>query len=142
MHATHRQRRRHRCGVATVHSVIGHLQLPRTRHELRNSKGDENVSDWTITTAHCPCMAGQGEACSHVGAMLFAVETAVRVQDAGTRTNENNVCCQPSTSYPKQTPQRNRKVLSFSFSMLPPPENKESGEQHSLQHSYGRFRAK
>lgn len=35
-------------------------------------------------------MAGAGEACSHVGATLFAVETAVRVRDAKTCTEKEN----------------------------------------------------
>ncbi|KAH7964784.1 hypothetical protein HPB49_001316 [Dermacentor silvarum] len=39
----------------------------------------------TIVTAHCTCMAGLGEACSHIGATLFAVETAVRIRDARRR---------------------------------------------------------
>ena len=30
--------------------------------------------------AHCTCMAGLGEACSHVSALLFAVEANTRVQ--------------------------------------------------------------
>lgn len=28
----------------------------------------------TIICAHCTCMAGLGEACSHIAALLFAVE--------------------------------------------------------------------
>lgn len=30
--------------------------------------------------AHCDCMAGLGEVCSHVGAILFYVESAYRVK--------------------------------------------------------------
>ncbi|XP_064479141.1 uncharacterized protein LOC135392355 [Ornithodoros turicata] len=47
-------------------------------------------SDGSIITAHCNCMAGAGEACSHVGAMLFAVETAVRLRDSRTCTEKSN----------------------------------------------------
>lgn len=36
-------------------------------------------------------MAGAGEACSHVGATLFAVETAVRIRDSATCTGKSNV---------------------------------------------------
>ena len=31
-----------------------------------------------IETAHCTCMAGLGESCSHIGAILFKIEAAVR----------------------------------------------------------------
>ncbi|XP_049520315.1 uncharacterized protein LOC125944158 [Dermacentor silvarum] len=47
--------------------------------------------DGSIITAHCTCMAGAGEACSHVGATLFAVETAVRIRDSATCTDKSNV---------------------------------------------------
>lgn len=36
-------------------------------------------------------MAGVGEACSHVGATLFAVDTAVRIRDAKTCTEKDNI---------------------------------------------------
>ncbi|XP_033740302.1 uncharacterized protein LOC117327441 [Pecten maximus] len=31
-----------------------------------------------VITAHCDCMAGLGETCSHIGALLFKMEAAVR----------------------------------------------------------------
>lgn len=34
--------------------------------------------DGTIISAHCTCMAGLGEACSHVSALLFRVEAEVK----------------------------------------------------------------
>ena len=34
----------------------------------------------TVVTAHYNCVAGLGGACSHVGAILFAVETGVRIK--------------------------------------------------------------
>lgn len=34
--------------------------------------------DGSICTAHCKCMAGKSEVCSHVGALLFAVEYTSR----------------------------------------------------------------
>ena len=33
--------------------------------------------DGTVCMAHCNCMAGLCEACSHVGALLFAIEAGV-----------------------------------------------------------------
>lgn len=32
--------------------------------------------DGVVLAAHCDCMAGLGEVCSHVGGILFAVETS------------------------------------------------------------------
>ncbi|XP_059174981.1 uncharacterized protein LOC131955049 [Physella acuta] len=34
-----------------------------------------------ILAAHCNCMAGLGESCSHIGALLFAIEAGCRLQD-------------------------------------------------------------
>ncbi|KAM7305806.1 hypothetical protein ISCGN_015702 [Ixodes scapularis] len=50
----------------------------------------EADSRQTIITAHCTCMAGAGEACSHIGATLFAVETIVRIRDSSTCTQKKN----------------------------------------------------
>ena len=35
----------------------------------------------TVMCGHCTCMAGLGETCSHIGALLYWVEYAVRKQD-------------------------------------------------------------
>ncbi|XP_072140697.1 uncharacterized protein [Dermacentor andersoni] len=48
-------------------------------------------SDGSIPTAHCTCMAGPGEACSHISATLFAMETAVRIRESKTCTQKTNV---------------------------------------------------
>lgn len=37
-------------------------------------------SDGSVDSAHCTCMAGLGECCSHVGAVLFALETGTRIR--------------------------------------------------------------
>ena len=36
-----------------------------------------------VVSAHCNCMAGLGEACSHVGAVLFYIEAANKMKDWG-----------------------------------------------------------
>ena len=41
----------------------------------------------TLAT-HCNCMAGLGEACSHVAAVMFYVECAVRIRNSKTVTDE------------------------------------------------------
>ena len=35
-------------------------------------------SDEQVLAAHCDCMAGLGESCSHIAAILFKIEAAVR----------------------------------------------------------------
>lgn len=37
------------------------------------------TGDGTIIAGHCDCMAGLGETCSHVAALLFKIEAAVRL---------------------------------------------------------------
>ena len=41
-----------------------------------------------IISAHCDYMAGLGESCSHVGVLLFYVETVTKVRDNKTVTQE------------------------------------------------------
>ena len=41
-----------------------------------------------VLAAHCDCMAGLGEACTHVAALLFAIEATVKVRDSKTVTEE------------------------------------------------------
>ena len=49
---------------------------------------EKPVSSWIITEpngnilcAHCDCMAGLGECCSHVAFLLSAIEAGVRIRD-------------------------------------------------------------
>ncbi len=41
-----------------------------------------------IQSAHCNCMAGLAEACTHIAALMFAVEAAVRLRESKTPTQE------------------------------------------------------
>ena len=43
--------------------------------------------DGKIIAAHCICMAGLGKPCSHVGALLFAIEAAVKIRNSVTVTS-------------------------------------------------------
>lgn len=43
--------------------------------------------DGSIFSTHCDCVAGLGETCSHVGALLFAIDDAVRSRDVKTVTS-------------------------------------------------------
>ena len=56
----------------------------------------------TVIAAHCDCMAGLCEACSHVGAILFAVEAGIRMRDSSTCTQEKSKWIMPG--YVKEIP--------------------------------------
>ena len=47
-------------------------------------------SSGTVVCGHCTCMAGQGETCSHVGAVLYWLETRVRIREQTTCTSMEN----------------------------------------------------
>ena len=47
-------------------------------------------SDGPVEVGHCTCMAGLGETCSHVGALLHWIETAVRCSDDTACTSKEN----------------------------------------------------
>ena len=49
-----------------------------------------------IVLAHCTCMAGLAETCSHVGAILHWVEAAVRVNMSTTCTSKENSWLMPA----------------------------------------------
>ncbi|XP_014679849.1 PREDICTED: uncharacterized protein LOC106819776 [Priapulus caudatus] len=79
---------------------IGHLIVSdkcvisgRVKHSQRMN--DTCLVPWlicekegTVLSGHCTCMAGIGEVCSHVGALLFAVEAAVKIRNSRTVTEE------------------------------------------------------
>ena len=50
-----------------------------------------------IVCAHCNCMAGLGESCSHVGAVLFHIECAVNIKSSKTCTEEKAYWLLPSS---------------------------------------------
>ena len=45
------------------------------------------ANDGQVCCAHCTCMAGIAEACTHVGALLFKIEAAVRIRGKKTVTD-------------------------------------------------------
>ena len=46
--------------------------------------------------AHCNCMAGLGEACSHIASLMFYIEAAVRIRNSITVTEEKAYWMLPS----------------------------------------------
>ena len=49
-----------------------------------------------VLSAHCNCMAGLGEACSHIGAILFSCRAATEKKDSVTVTEEKAYWVLPS----------------------------------------------
>jgi len=41
-----------------------------------------------VKACHCTCMAGLGEACSHVAALLFAINATTQIRDSKTVTKK------------------------------------------------------
>ena len=52
--------------------------------------------DGAVLCGHCTCMAGLAETCSHVGALLYWVDAAVRMRDDTTSTSKPNKWMMPS----------------------------------------------
>lgn len=51
--------------------------------------------DGEVRAAHCTCKAGLGEACSHIGAVLFFVEAVVKKRDGQACTDMENAWLPP-----------------------------------------------
>ncbi len=49
-----------------------------------------------ILAAHCDCMAGLGESCSHVASLLFAIESGVRIRESMTVTQKKAYWVMPT----------------------------------------------
>ena len=72
---------------------------------------DTSLASWiialdsgTIESAHCNCMSGISETCSHVGALLFAIECYVRHRETRTVTQEKAYWIVPPTREISQAP--------------------------------------
>ena len=53
-------------------------------------------SNGSVLNAHCTCMAGLAETCSHVGAILHWIETAVKIRNSTTCTSEEKSWLMPT----------------------------------------------
>ena len=62
--------------VSIVRAKVRHSQSPKAPPLLPWVAAN---SDGTIVCSHCTCMAGLGEACSHIAAVMFGVETHNRM---------------------------------------------------------------
>ena len=64
-----------------------------------------------MLTAHCNCVAGLGESCSHVASLLWAIETGVRLSNSMTVTQNREYWVMPSGV--KDVPYAPLKDISF-----------------------------
>jgi uncharacterized Zn finger protein len=62
--------------------------------------------DGRILAAHCTCMAGLGEACTHVAALLFAVDASVKLRDS--KTVRRKIVLAPSNISERRLIQRDK----------------------------------
>ena len=81
--------------AALVHCIV------KVRHSQRMN--DTPLSCWVVVEesreicrAHCNCMAGLGETCTHIAVVLFYLEAIVRIQGARTCTQSQCVWAIPS----------------------------------------------
>ena len=76
------------------------LVIGKVRHSFAASKPP--VRPWilisnsgAVLVAHCTCMAGLAETCSHVGAVLHWLETAIRLNSNTSCTSKENKWLMP-----------------------------------------------
>ena len=74
----------------------------------------------TIRSAHCDCMAGLGETCTHVAAMLFAIEYNIRQREKKTVTQEKAYWLVPSV---REAPYAEASDIDFDFKQHSHSEN-------------------
>ena len=93
------------------------LIIGKVRHSYAASKTP--LQPWVLVrcsgavlVAHCTCMAGLAETCSHVGAILHWVETAVRVHDDTPCTSKENKWLMPTPT--QSIPYRQLSEIDFS----------------------------
>ena len=70
--------------------VFSNICLLVGRHSHSQKLSEKHPTAWVITeiggevlSTHCNCMAGLGEACSHIGAILFYCRDATEKKDSG-----------------------------------------------------------
>ena len=68
----------------------------------------------TVICGHCTCMAGLGEACSHIGALLYWIEYTVRKRDEESCTSKANKWIEPRKT--KKVPYLQLDAIDFTFS--------------------------
>ena len=66
--------------IANKHVILGKVRHSQKMNDLAIPLWIIAEGDGRVLSAHCRCMAGQGESCSHIASVLFYVETFSRVR--------------------------------------------------------------
>ncbi|XP_048023246.1 uncharacterized protein LOC125253351 isoform X1 [Megalobrama amblycephala] len=106
----------HNLGVKRLHDDH-RLIFAGVNHSQRSS--ETPLKTWIIAkeageviAAHCNCMAGLSESCSHVGAVLFSIEVGVKMRDSASCTTEQCKWLMPS--HVKKIPAAPVALIDFS----------------------------
>ena len=84
--------------------------------------------DGVIESGHCTCMAGLGEVCSHIGAILFYVETIQRVKSSSTCTQ--SICSWIIPKGVKDIPYSKVSELTFTMPKMAKIQHTKSRSSH------------
>lgn len=89
--------------VETAWKFFGDVFLLTGRVKHSYSLNETPLKPWVavrksgrVECGHCTCMAGLAESCSHVAALLYWLETAVRIKNATSCTSRPNSWMAPS----------------------------------------------
>ena len=79
------------------------LIMPSMQVNHSQKMSEKPLTPWVIAeeggkiiTAHCDCMAGLGESCTHVASLLFAIESGVCIRDSMTVTQKKAYWVMPT----------------------------------------------
>ena len=74
-------------GTSATSIAIGSVKHSQRRSSTPCKSWIAARNEGTILCAHCTCMAGLGEACSHIGAILFTLDKNTQYQKTTTCTS-------------------------------------------------------
>ena len=99
--------------VTATHTLLSCSQV---NHSMKMSQ--KPLTPWVvaeengkIVAAHCDCMAGLGESCTHVASLLWAIESGVRIRDSMTVTEKKAYWVIPSAV--KEVPYAPVRLINF-----------------------------
>ena len=99
--------------VTTTYTLLSCLQV---NHSMKMNQ--KPLTPWVvaeengkIVAAHCDCMAGLGESCTHVASLLWAIESGVRIRDSMTVTEKKAYWVIPSAV--KEAPYAPVRLINF-----------------------------
>ncbi|KAL3889770.1 hypothetical protein ACJMK2_002098 [Sinanodonta woodiana] len=121
-----------------LHKEINRVHLLRAKVTHSMQVKEKPLEPWVIVaidgsveTAHCTCMAGLGECCNHVAAVLFALETGARICKEATVTDVPAYwMLPPSAKF--ETPYKRIKDMDFHNESVHSDSEKQAASNISL----------